>query len=441
MAGRSVLVLGLGASGRSAAGFCAARGADVVAADERPRSAFEGLEALGGDIRIACGGPLPDPADFDLVVPSPGVPRERYADRAHRAWGDVELAGRALAVPVVAVTGTNGKSTVTRLIEALLRAAGLRAEAAGNIGRPALELVGRPLDAAVLEVSSFQLEATEAFRPRVAVILNLSPDHLDRHGSLETYRDTKARILARQEPDDSAVLSREDPQVWPLAERTRARVLGFATRGPVSPGLWLDGHVAVVDLPERQRIPLDGVALDRRMDRENVAAALCAVLALGADLQLAVRALPHFEGLPHRCERVAVEGGITWVNDSKATNVGAARCSLESFPGPLVWIAGGRDKGLDFAPLAEAARGRVRLTLLIGESAPQLEAVLADVVACERVESLEAAVKRASQEARPGDVVLLAPGCASFDQFESFEQRGECFRAAALALGSVEGRA
>ncbi len=434
LAGQKVLVLGLGVSGQSAARFCAARGASVVAADERAETALGPLADLEA-VSCLCGAPLPDPAAFDLVVPSPGVPRERYAARARRVWGDVELAWRALPVPLVAITGTNGKSTVTRRVEGLLRAAGLRAEAAGNIGRPALELVGRPLDVAVLEVSSFQLETTDAFRPRVAAILNLSPDHLDRHGTAEAYREAKARILANQGPEDAAVLNRDDPAVWSLAPRTRARVFGFSLSGALERGVGFDSGNAVLYGPSgAMRLPLDGARLGPRMERENTLAALCVVAALGADLERALRGVERFEPLPHRLQPVAVRGGVTWIDDSKATNVGAACRALESFPGGVVWIGGGRDKGLDFGPLRDAARGRVRAALLIGESAAALERTLADVVPCERVGDLDRAVARADSLARPGDTVLLAPACASFDQFRDFEERGVHFGAAVAAL-------
>jgi UDP-N-acetylmuramoylalanine--D-glutamate ligase len=211
LAGKRVLVLGLGLSGRSAAAFCAGRGARVLAVDERAELP---PPALPAGVEVQLGGALPDPGGFDLVVPSPGVPEERhraYRSSACRVWGDVELAARCLAVPVVAVTGTNGKSTTVRLLEVMLRAAGLRARAGGNVGEPALDLVGLPLDVAVLEVSSFQLEAVEALRPRVAVLLNVTPDHLDRHRSLEAYAATKARLFARQEPTDHAVVNGDDP--------------------------------------------------------------------------------------------------------------------------------------------------------------------------------------------------------------------------------------
>jgi UDP-N-acetylmuramoylalanine--D-glutamate ligase len=434
LAGRKVLVLGLGISGRSAAAFCAARGAAVVAADERPTEALPGLNAMGAAVDLRCGGPLPDPADFDLVVPSPGVPPARYAGRARQVAGDVELAGHFLEAPIVAVTGTNGKSTVTCLVEAMLRAAGLRAEAAGNLGRPALDLVGRPLDAAVLEVSSFQLETTHRFAPRVAVILNLSPDHLDRHGNFEAYREAKARILANQTSEDAAVLFRDDPAVWSLAERCVGRVFSFGRSGPCERGTWLDaGAIVLRDEGRDVRAPLDDAELGGA-DRLNAAAALAAGAALGADPQRAAAGLADFRMLPHRCERVGVVNGVHFVNDSKATNPGAACAALQRFAAPLVWIAGGRDKGLDFAPLAEAARGRVRRALLLGEAAGRLEQALGAAVATERVGDLDAAVTRAARLAEPGDVVLLSPACASFDQFRSFEERGERFCRAVAGL-------
>jgi UDP-N-acetylmuramoylalanine--D-glutamate ligase len=440
LAGRKVLVLGLGMSGRSAAAFCAAQGAAVVAADERPREALAPLDDLAARVTVVCGGRFPDPADFDLVVPSPGVPPARYAERTRRAWGDVELAWRALSVPVVAITGTNGKSTVTRMLEAMLQAAGLRAEAAGNVGRPALELVGRPLDAAVLEVSSFQLESTEAFRPRVAVILNVTPDHLDRHGSFAAYLEAKARILAQQEAEDAAVLSRDDPPTWSLAPRVRGRLYQVSARGPVTRGVHVDaGALVLQDGGAPRVLSLDGVAL-AGCDLENAAAALAAAWAMGADPGRALAALPRFAALPHRCEVVGEVGGVAYVNDSKATNPGAALRALERFPQPIVWLAGGRDKGLDFEPLGAAARGRVRAAILFGESAAALERILAGVAPAERSADLESAVRRAAALARPGDVVLLSPACASYDQFRSYEERGERFRAAVRELAAREGR-
>jgi UDP-N-acetylmuramoylalanine--D-glutamate ligase len=441
LAGQDVLVLGLGISGRSAADFCAARGARVVAADERTGDVIPGLDALAAGVETVLGRPFPDPGAFDLVVPSPGVPPERYRDRARRVWGDVELAWRALSVPVIAVTGTNGKSTTTRLIEALLRSAGFRARAAGNVGEPVLSLVGEALDAVVIEVSSFQLETTEGFRPRVAVILNVTPDHLDRHGSFEAYVEAKARILACQQDDDVACLNQDDPATAALADRVRGRAVPFRTAGPLPCGGWLDMGAVVLrsESGQTERVSLDGLRLRGAHNRENTVAALTAVWAFGADVQKASRALADFDGLTHRMERVAERGGITWINDSKATNPGAAVRSIESVDGALVWIGGGKDKDLDFGPLADAVGARARVALLLGEASAKLARALGGRVPTETAASIEDAVARAAELAHAGDVVLLAPACASQDQFRDFEERGDRFRAAVQALAERTG--
>jgi UDP-N-acetylmuramoylalanine--D-glutamate ligase len=439
LSGARVLILGLGVSGVSAARFCAARGARVVAADEGPAK-VDAAEIPGVDVRRAA--PFPDPADFDLVVPSPGVPRERWAERARRAWGDIELAGRALAVPIVAVTGTNGKSTTVRLAEAMLRAAGLRAEAAGNVGVPALDLVGKPLDVAVLEVSSFQLEAVESFRPRVAAVLNVTEDHLDRHGSLAVYAETKARLFARQEPDDTAIGNADDAFARKMVDGARARRAWFR-RGAPEGGrarageteAWTDANAIVLARDGALlRLSLDDFGDQPLPPRENVLAALLCAVAAGADAKRALAALADFKSLPHRMETVAVRGGVAWVDDSKATNPGAAEFALRAQAAPVVWIAGGRDKDLAFDELAECARGRVRRALLIGEASGKIARALEGRVPYEQVGTLEAAVARAAAIAEAGSVVLLAPGCASFDQFKSYADRGERFAAAVHAL-------
>jgi UDP-N-acetylmuramoylalanine--D-glutamate ligase len=272
------------------------------------------------------------------------------------------------------------------------------------------------------------------------VILNATPDHQDRHGSFEAYVAAKARILDAQGPDDAAVLGRDDPAVWALAPRVRGRLFAFGRRGPFERGAWLDaGAIALADGERRWRVALDDVPLSG-VDLENAAAALAAVAALGIDPLRAAAGLRGFRGLPHRSELVARRAGVTWIDDSKATNVGAALRALDRFEGPLLWLAGGRNKGLDFAPLAAAARGRVRTALLFGEAAGELERALAGAVPTERVDTLDAAVARAAALARPGDVVLLSPACASFDQFKSYAHRGERFRAAVEALPAAEPR-
>ncbi len=438
--GQKVLVLGIGVSGRSAAIFLADRGANVVAADERPVEAIAGLDQLPSGIETHFGRPFPELGSFDLVVPSPGIPAARWEGRTKRAWGDIELCFRALQVPVVAVTGTNGKSTVVRLIEAMARSAGLRAKAAGNLGIPALDLVGQPLDLAILEVSSFQLESVDSFRPRTALLLNVSPDHLDRHGDLEGYLRAKARIFARQSTGDSAIVNGDDPMSATVALPDGVERLEFRRRNPVSAGAWLDGRNAIVQHGDRlQRVSLEGAPALSHQD-DNLLAALLALATVDADLIAATGALATFEGLSHRCQPVAEIEGIRYVDDSKATNVGAAARSLQALPGPIVWIAGGRHKGGELAPLAKSAAGRVRRALLIGEAANALEKALGHSVECEHVGDLGRAVERAASIARSGDLVLLAPACASFDQFDSFEDRGRQFQAAVEKLQAAATR-
>ncbi len=436
LATQKILVLGLGATGRSAANFCAARGARVLAVDEREAAQLAELGDLDPRVDCVVGEPFPDPREFDLVIPSPGIAPERYRDRAQRVWGDVELAHRFIEAPIIAVTGTNGKSTTARLLEALLCAAGARARAAGNIGTPALELVGEPLDFAVLEVSSFQLESVERFRPQIAVILNITPDHLDRHGSFAAYASAKARILANQGDTDTAVLNLDDPAVAALAPSARARVFPFRTRAAISPGAFLDAGAVV--LCERDatpiRIPLDTLQLTGSHNRENAIAALAAVHAAGADPVLASDALASFQSLPHRGELVGRIGDVRYVDDSKATNPGAAIRSLAGHAENLVWIAGGRVKALAFDELADEAVKRVCAAVLMGESAPKLEAALAGRIEVCVAASIEEAVGRASALAQPGDVVLLAPACASQDQFRDYQERGERYRAAVDGL-------
>ncbi len=435
LAGQRVLVLGLGITGRSAAQFCAERGARVTVADDRADADASGLPA-SVDVRL--GAPSPDPAEFDLVVPSPGVPYARYGAHAKQAWGDLELAYRALPIPLAAVTGTNGKSTTVRLVEAMLRAAGLRARAAGNVGDAALGLVGEALDAAVLEVSSFQLEAVDAFRPKAAVLLNVTPDHLDRHGDMAGYLAAKLRLFARQDASDVAILSADCPVVGPLRDADfAARVRRFSVRGPVARGACYDAGALVlrVDGVER-RLALDALPPLEGPLRSNALAALLACVALGADPQRALGALASFRALPHRCELVAEARGVRWLDDSKATNPSAAVAAVANLPGPLLWILGGKDKGLDFAELLEAPLARVKRALLIGASADAIAASLSGKLAFEKVETLARAVARASEIAAPGDTVLLSPACASFDQFRNYEERGRQF--AALARAAAE---
>jgi UDP-N-acetylmuramoylalanine--D-glutamate ligase len=436
LSGKRVLVLGLGVTGRSATQFCVARGARVTVADDRRDADAGGLPA-GVEVRL--GAPAPDPAEFDLVVPSPGVPFARYGARARVAWGDLELAYRALAVPIAAVTGTNGKSTTVRLLEAMLRASGIRARAAGNVGDAALGLVGEALDAAVLEVSSFQLEAVDTFRPKAALLLNVTPDHLDRHGDMAGYLAAKLRLFARQDASDVAILSADCPVVGALRDADfAAPVWRFSVRGPVARGACYDAGQLVLRLPScERRLSLDALPPLYGPLRSNALAALLGAVALGADAQRALGALTTFHALPHRCELVAEARGVRWLDDSKATNPSAAVAAVANSPGPLLWILGGKDKGLDFGELRGAPLARVKRALLIGASADAIAATLAGKLATEACGTLARAVARAAELAAPGDTVLLSPACASFDQFQSYEDRGRQFAALARSAAGV----
>ncbi len=433
--GQTVLVIGLGRSGRSAAAFCAARGAKVLAYDADPKPATTG-PALPSQVRVQLGGTAPDPADFDLVCPSPGVAPKRYAARARRAWGELELAFRALEAPIIAVTGTNGKSTTVRMIETMLRGCGMRARAAGNLGEPALELVGEPLDVAVLEVSSFQLESVAAFRPRIAALLGCTPDHLDRHGDMAHYRAAKLKIFAKQTAEDTAIVNADDPALLRATDALRAQRLLYSLQRPLTHGAWLDADRLVLDTGHGPALTLPVAGLPKGPALGNAAAALLCAVQAGADAEKASAALKDFRPLPHRMQTLGERAGVRWVNDSKATNPAAAAAALACLAkeggGGLIWIAGGSDKGTGVGELSRADLSRVRLLLAIGESADALARALGERVPVETAGTLEKAVARARALAEAGDTVLLSPACASLDQFKNFEARGERFCELAL---------
>jgi UDP-N-acetylmuramoylalanine--D-glutamate ligase len=395
----NALVLGLARSGQAAALALARRGERVVGVDRSADVDVGRLEAAGVEVRLGS-----EEASLlegmDVLIKSPGVPAEAPLVAAARTrgvsvWSEVELASRLLPNPILGVTGTNGKTTTSELLGAILGA-----PVAGNVGRALSELDGE-VDAdewIVCELSSFQLEDIEAFRPRIAVLLNLEPDHLDRHGTFEAYRDAKLRIFENQRPDDVAVLPRGFPQV------------GAARRVEFS------GSDA---LPAEPRIP-------GAHNRENAAAATAAGRAAGASEQQIADALRTFSGVPHRLEEVAEIGGVRYVNDSKATNAAAARRAVASFGEPLHVILGGLGKSESYAELADDLRAKGARAYLIGAAADELAAALD--IPYERSGTLGAAVRAAAAAARPGEIVLLSPACASYDQFEGFEQRGDEFR-------------
>ncbi len=447
--GRKVTVVGLAKSGVAAARLCAREGARVTVTDRRGEQELAAAVAsLGPDVRRRLGGhDLEDFEGADLVVASPGVPLANPELRAARArgvtvWGEVELGFRFLGgTPVVGITGTNGKSTTTALTGALL-ARDRRTFTGGNLGTPLCDhvLTGAPADAVVTELSSFQLEGIEGFRARVAAILNVTPDHLDRYPDVEAYAAAKARLFARQEPGDAAIANARDARAMAMAGASRGErfTFGFGEAGPCcartadgEPGA--DGAAIWVAPSERapERYLLRNRALRGRHNRENAMAAILCARLMGVHGDAVQAGLDAFPGLPHRLELVAEQRGVEWVNDSKATNVDSTWVGLSAFsPGAprLVLIMGGRGKRAPYGPLAPLFAGRVKALLTIGEDAPAIERELGGLAPTEACGTLAGAVRRAAVLAGPGDVVLLSPACASYDQFANYEERGDAFR-------------
>lgn len=445
--GRTVAVVGLARSGLAAARLLHVAGARVLATDLKPLEALDPQVRALGDlgVRLLTGGVHPEAMEgVELVVVSPGVPLDSPQLAPARRAGipvisELELAWRATEADAVAITGTNGKTTTTALTGALLAEQARPVVVAGNIGTP---LAARALEVGpeallVLEVSSFQLEAAESFHPRVAAVLNVTPDHLDRHGSFAAYLAAKARIFRHQTATDCTVLNADDEGARGLADRTRAAVVWFSRQQPLDRGVFVrDGWiVARLNAPLEAICPLGEIPLRGGHNVENVLAATACALWVGLAPAAIRRAIGRFRAVPHRLEFVRELGGVHFYNDSKATNVASTLRALESFPEPIVLIAGGLGKGQDFAPLAAAARGRVHHAVVLGQDGPRLAAALeAAGVPVSRVGSLGEAVAQARAHARPGDVVLLSPACASFDMFQHFEHRGDVFRALVAEL-------
>jgi UDP-N-acetylmuramoylalanine--D-glutamate ligase len=372
---------------------------------------------------------------IDLVIPSPGVPRTHptlalACARGVPVFSEIELAARMLACPILAVTGTNGKSTTTTLLGAMCEASGLRTFVGGNLGTPLVEACDIPdLEVAVVEVSSFQLEWVSRFRPRVSVLLNLTPDHLDRYPDIAEYGRTKARLLAQQGSQDVAVLNREDPWVWDQRHHTRAAAISFG-REPVEFGTFPEGDAIVCWglSPTPRRITLRTVRLRGAHNLENMMAAVTAASVWGIPENAIQSALDKAVSLPHRLELVREYRGVRYFNDSKGTNVGAVEKSLSSFDGNVILLAGGYDKGGDFRRMLPILKDRAKRLILFGAAAAKIEQQLNGSVPYARVSGLGEAIRMASGLAAEGDVVLLSPGCASFDEFTDYAARGRYFR-------------
>ncbi len=447
--GQEVLVVGLGSSGRAASRLLRLLEAHVTAIDgaatddlrrEAAVLAGEGIRALVGTQELPVG-------DFVAAVVSPGVPPGIPVMRAIRQRGipvisELELGWRQVAGPMVAITGTNGKTTTTELVARICEHAGLKAIAAGNIGLPLCEVARRreTWDYLAVEASSFQLEAIDQFQPAVALLMNLTPDHLDRYDSLEDYFRAKGRIFKSQTPDQWAVVQWEAHQVLrDLGIPIAAQVITFSARADAA-DLFLDEGVIRSRWPgwPGPLLSLQQARLQGAHNVENMMAALGAALVLRLPLAAAVQALCSYQPAPHRCERVAEFGGVQFVNDSKATNVDAVRQALLAMPAPedgranLWLIAGGKDKGFSYGELGPVLASRVRGAFVLGETARRICGEWQRFTPCTSVKSLLEAVDKAGRQARQGDVILLSPACSSFDMFQNYQHRGEMFRQAVL---------
>jgi len=437
--GKRVLAVGLAKTGVATALFCAARGAVVTATDARTESeigeACAQLRAAG--VRLELGEHRESTfLAQDLIIPSPGVPADAIWLQAARTkgvtiWSEIELADRFLKGRLIGITGSNGKTTTTSLIEHILKTAGFPTILAGNIGTPLISYVEKTNDKTitVTELSSFQLELIETFRPDISVFLNLTPDHLDRHHTLAAYGAAKARIFENQTAADSAVLNADDAATKPYAP-AKPQVYWFSRKQRVAQGAFVrEGEIVFRrDGTEEFILKLQDIPLAGAHNVENVLAAVAATRLAGTEPAAIASSVRSFAGVEHRLEFVTEVAGVRYYNDSKATNVDATLKALDSFPGRILIILGGKDKGSDYTVLQTPLREKAILALLIGAAADKIEKQIAGSVALERAGTVERAVELASHAARPGDVVLLAPACASFDQFQNYEHRGRVFK-------------
>ncbi|MDK9717076.1 MAG: UDP-N-acetylmuramoyl-L-alanine--D-glutamate ligase [Trichlorobacter sp.] len=439
-----ITVMGLAKTGVASARFLAQQGARVTATDMRDETALAGVlaELAGLDIRFVLG--RHDEADFtatDLVVVSPGVPQEHPLLRKATETGvtvvsEIELASRFITAPLVAITGTNGKTTTTTLVGELFQANGFSTYVGGNIGDPLIDLPasGETVERVAAEISSFQLEWISSFRPKVAALLNITEDHLDRYQGYQEYINAKLRIFENQTADDFAVVNRDDELVWQAAQSLKAQLFPFSRKHELTEGMfWREGELVYRHNGHELCFPTADFRLQGVHNLENIMAALACTLLLGCQHDTSLELLNHFEALHHRMEFVREVAGVRYFEDSKATNVGSVAKALESFEN-ITLIAGGKDKGGSYAPLAELVQQRVRHLVLIGEAAERMQQELGGFAATHRSQTLEEAVQLCASLTAPGDVVLLSPACSSFDMFKDYEERAQRFIAVVKGL-------
>ncbi|MTI81409.1 MAG: UDP-N-acetylmuramoyl-L-alanine--D-glutamate ligase [Firmicutes bacterium] len=445
---KKVLVVGAARSGIAAAEFMAQKGAEVTLTDAKSIEQLgDIINNLDKKIRLALNGQYPDPAkeSYHLVVVSPGVPLTAPPVAAAcegeiPVIGELELAFRFAEAPIIAITGTNGKTTTTSLVGQILKDAGFNTLVGGNIGTPLISKVENydENDFIVAEVSSFQLETIQTFRPRAAAILNITPDHLDRHGSIDNYTAAKAKIFSNQSPFDYSILNYDYENTAALAEHSIGRVIFFSSKHILETGVFIQNGNIVVSMGDAitEVISVKELSMPGGHNLENALAATACAYAMGVQVNTIKQTLSTFAGVAHRLETVANKGGVLYVNDSKATNPDAAIKALEAFDVPIVLIAGGLNKGSDFTTFAKLIKEKVRVLILLGKHAHEIQQAVQQekferfVMAEDYVE----AVKVASRVAQSGEVVLLSPACASWDMFTSYEERGNLFRDLVLKL-------
>jgi UDP-N-acetylmuramoylalanine--D-glutamate ligase len=431
LTGKRTVVVGMAATGMAAAEFLAQRGAAVVVSEIRTEAELEAapqrLRSLGVEMELGKHTPQTF-LSGDVIVLSPGVnpaipPLAAAREKGIPIVSEVELASWFLKPPLIAVTGTNGKSTTTALIGHILSAWGKRVFVGGNIGTPLTEYI-------VAEISSFQLEAVSSFRPWIALLLNLGEDHLDRHPTLSSYAEIKVRIFLNQGPNDWAVVNADDAAVRALYPQIRTQILPFSRAGKAKNGVWLEDTDTVVYSIQgkKEAISLKEVQLKGMHNRENIMAAVGAAAVCNVPAGIIQESLASFPGLEHRLELVGAWRGVSVYNDSKATNVVSAMTALQSLQGPIILLAGGRDKGGDYAPMRGPIKERVKALILMGEAREKMQAALHDLVPIHLVDDMAEGVHAAWQLALEGDTILLSPACSSFDMFQDYRERGRAFK-------------
>jgi len=436
--GKKVLVLGMGASGMAASRLLKRKGARVTIAEKQDSEKMqqrkkeltrEGMKVILGphSMELLRGQ--------ELIIVSPGIRLDiplllEARQRNIPIMGELELAFRLLrGCSLVAITGTNGKTTTTVLTGKILRKAGRDVGLAGNIGFPLSEVVGKEPRIIVTEVSSFQLETACKFSPSISCILNITPDHLDRHSNFEEYVKIKEKIFLHQKEGDFAVLNKDDPVVFPLARKIKAKVIFFSQKESLKEGIFLKGEMITRRLGrEEELIPLGKIKLSGSHNLENILASIAISSLYGVEKEVIREVLVEFKGLPHRTEYVDEIEGVRFINDSKATNVDAVRRCIDSIKLPIILIMGGKDKGADFSSLKEKIARRVKLAILMGEAKEKIKTQIQQACPVLKVEGMKEAVRIAFEKARRGDCVLLSPGCASFDQFRNYKERGNNFK-------------